>query len=56
MDRIVVPMAYARATKNKYVYEAEGSSAPEAVHSLYLEKWAVGNSPPTRVTVVVEVA
>ena len=55
MERIVVVMAYERATVNKYVYGAEDKGS-EAVESIYVKKWAVGDSPPPRIQVVVGVA
>lgn len=53
MDKQVVALVYEKATKNKYRYLEEGNEPP-VLHTLYIEKYAVGNPPPTRLTVTIE--
>lgn len=45
-------MEYEKSTKNTYRYKAKTDSPP-AIRTLYIQKWALGNEPPTTLTVTV---
>jgi hypothetical protein len=46
---------YSRATKNTHKYEeVPESGQPPRIGSLYVQKWALGEDPPKRVTVTVQ--
>ena len=44
-----------KETKNTYRYQAELEGKPPAVTTIYVQKWALGSPPPTRIKVTVEI-
>lgn len=48
---IEVPMTYDRATKNTYVFQAEGEDYP--IRTLYVNKDGFPSGPPSAITVTV---
>jgi len=43
-----------RDTKRTYRYREVQEGDPEAVGSLYVQKWATGSPPPKRITATLE--
>ena len=44
-----------RATKNTFKFEEQPESGqPPRIGSLYVQKWALGEDPPKRITVTVQ--
>ena len=46
---------YEKETKRTYRYQAELEGKPPAVTTIYVQKWSLGSSPPTRIKVTVEI-
>lgn len=52
-----VAFEFEKATKNTFKYsEVPERGQPPRIGSLYVQKWAVGEEPPRRLSVTVEVA
>lgn len=45
-----------RETKNTYRYQEELSGEPPAIGTLYVQKWVLGQPPPKRIRVILELA
>ncbi|MBA7624511.1 hypothetical protein ES703_31920 [subsurface metagenome] len=55
MESITRTFELERETKRTYRYrEVAEVAKPEAVGTLYVQKWATGSPPPQRLTVTIE--
>jgi len=43
-----------KETKNTYRYQEQVTDTPHRIGSLYVQKWALGRTPPKTLTVTVE--
>lgn len=58
MEKIEITMFQDKVTKNtvRYAAEREERDVPPAVPVVYIQKWAIGDPPPTSVKLTVEVS
>lgn len=54
MEKIQRTFELERETKRTYRYREVQEGDPEAVGSLYVQKWATGSPPPKRITATLE--
>jgi hypothetical protein len=55
MQKIEVILTLGKETKGTYVYEEEpGEGKPPVLKTQYLQKWALGSNPPTKIKVTIE--
>jgi len=54
MERITRTFELERETKRTHRYREVQEGEPEAVGTLYVQKWATGNPPPRRITATLE--
>ena len=55
MDKLTIELILERATKNTYRYQEveDKGGMPAVIGALYLQKWAVGDKAPEKITVEV---
>jgi len=54
MEKITRTFELERETKRTYRYREVVEGDPEAVGTIYVQKWATGNPPPKRITATLE--
>jgi len=54
MDKITIQMNLEKTTKNTYRFAEENKGKPPIIGTLYIQKWALGDSAPSSVTVIIE--
>ncbi len=53
MDQQKITFTLERETKNTIRYQEETQGKPSAIGTLYLQKWLLGEKPPTKLLVTV---
>jgi len=53
MDQQKITFTLERETKNTIRYQEETQGKPPAIGTLYLQKWLLGEKPPTKLQVTV---
>jgi len=55
MEKLTIQLTLERATKNTYRYQEveDKGGMPAVIGALYLQKWAVGDKAPEKITVEV---
>ncbi len=56
MERQTLVFTVERETKNTVRYQEEAVGKPPVVGTLYVQRWALGDPAPQRITVVIEAA
>ena len=54
MERQTLAFIVERETKNTVRYQEEADGKPPVVGTLYVQRWALGQPPPQRLTVTIE--
>ena len=53
MDEQKITFTLERETKNTIRYQEDSNGKPPAIGTLYLQKWLLGEKPPTKLQVTV---
>lgn len=56
MERQTLAFVMERETKNTIRYQEEANGKPAVVGTLYVQRWALGQPMPQRLTVTIETA
>ena len=56
MDQQIISFSLERETKNTIRYQEQTNGTPPAIGTLYLQKWLLGETPPTKLQVTVSEA
>jgi len=56
MEKIEIVMTLGKETKGTFVYEEElgEGGKPPVLRTQYIQKWALGSSPPKKIKVTIE--
>ena len=53
MEQRIISFTMERETKNTIRYQEDSNGHPSAIGTLYIQKWLLGDAPPTRLQVTV---
>ena len=56
MERQTLVFATERETKNTVLFQEEANGKPPVIGTLYVQRWALGEPLPQRLTVTIEAA
>ena len=54
MDKKTLNFTLERETKNTIRYAEDASGKPPAIGTLYVQKWLLGEQPPTKLSITIE--
>lgn len=54
MEAQTLTFTVERETKNTVRYQEQTDGKPPAIGTLYIQKWALGQDPPEKITVIIQ--
>ena len=54
MEKQTLNFTLERETKNTIRYAEDASGKPPAIGTLYVQKWLLGEQPPTKLSITIE--
>jgi hypothetical protein len=53
MDKLTLTFTLERQTKNTIRYAEDADSDPQAIGTLYVQKWLLGDEPPEKLAITI---